>query len=457
MLEKLMLFYHQNFVNDMTINSTEIYHQIKLFRHYAKGSYKKVAEKICLDNGMIQYLNSKQSTKSNPNENFPRELLELFTIGKGPVIAPGNYTNYTENDIREAARLFTGLQNDTRYTVNVDTDTGIPTGKITVSRHDTTNKTFSSAFQSTVITGQSTEAGIRQEISDFITMVFNQQATAENICRKLYRFFVHYDITSEVETDIIAPLAQTLMANNYELESVLKPLLKSTHFYDEDDTNSDDEIVGSMVKSPLDLMIGSMRFFDVTYPDKALDPDRYYRLFMKNTFQQFMLVQAGMELFNPVDVAGYPAFYQEPAMDDLWVNASTLANRYVFADMLISGSRVITGGSSYVELDVMNFVNNVANIPTYTGNDPLGNPGPHPGPRIAEHLVDTLLNALLPKTVAMTRRDYFLNDLLLDTLSPINWMFEWDAYLNTGDDTTVKPQIELLVRGIMQSPEYQLA
>lgn len=457
LLEKMMLFLHQNFINDIGTRSIDIYNQLSLFRYYAKGSYKAVAEKMCMDNGMIIYLNSQQSTGSNPNENFPRELFELFTIGKGPQIAPGNYTTYTEDDIREAAKLFTGIQRDLTYTTYIDPDTNIPRGKTVVSRHDTGNKTFSAAFQNTVITGQNTTTGILQEITDFITMVFNQQATALNICRKLYRYFVHFDITTEVEQDIIVPLAQTLSSNGYNMEPVLKQLLKSEHFYDEDDLDSDDEIVGGMIKGPLDIFIHGLKYFKVDLPDKVVDPDRYYRLFFKNTFLNFLCVEAGMEVFNPVDVAGYPAFYQEPALDDLWINSSTLSFRYLYADMLFSGRREITGGSLYVQMDPMAFVNDPANIPDYQGTDPRGVPGPHAGPRIAEYLVDTLLNALLPKTLSTTRRDYFLNDLLLDNLTAINWLNEWDNYVGTGNDVTVKPQIELLIRGILQSPEYQLA
>ncbi|MFK7970472.1 MAG: DUF1800 family protein [Bacteroidia bacterium] len=456
MLQKMMLFLHQNFPNDFSIKSDDMYHQLLLLRHYAKGSYKKLAEKMCMDNGMIGFLNSQQSTKTNPNENFARELLELFTIGKGPQIAPGNYTTYTEADIREAARLFTGLQKDQTYTTNIDTDTNIFRGKITLSRHDITNKTFSTAFQTTTITGQNTTTGVLQEIADFINMVFSQMATAQNICRKLYRFFVHFNITAEVETDIITPLAQMLIRANYNLEPILKMLLKSQHFYDEDDTDSDDEIVGGMIKSPIDFYMGSFKYFEVPLPDKVLDQDRYYRLFMRSTLQIYLFRESGINLMNPNDVAGYPPFYQEPAMDDLWVNSTTLPVRYTFADMLLTGTKVITGGQLYAQIDVMAFVNNAANIPIYPGNDPLGNAGPHPGPRIATHMVDILLNALIPKPISAVRRDYFLQDLLLDNLSPINWMFEWDNYVTTGDDSTVKPQIETLIRGIIQSPEYQL-
>lgn len=455
LLHKMMLFLHQNFANDLSTQSVDIYYQLRLIRYYAKGSYKTLAEKMCMDNGMLVYLNTQQSSGINPNENFPRELLELFTIGKGDQIAPGNYTTYTEDDIKEAARLFTGYRVDYSYS-QIDNDTSLPRGNPNPWQHDQTPKTFSAAFQNTVIQGGTTDAGMLQEVSDFITMVFNQDATAENICRKLYRFFVHYKISSEVETDIILPLSQTLKTNNYDLEVVIKELLKSEHFFDKDDNNDDDEIIGGVVKNPLELFIGTMRYFDVQLPDKWSNPDQYYRSFFKNVFLDYLCLEAGMDVYNPIDVAGYPAYYQQPAMDNLWVSGSTLSFRYLFADMLLQGTQVLTSDSLQVQLNVMDFVNDPVNIPAYTGVDPFGNTATYPGPQIATHLVSSIINALLPKPLSSSRLSYFLDDLLLDNLTEANWYFEWRNYVQTGNDAMVKPQIEKLIRGILQSPEYQL-
>ncbi|MEZ4688468.1 MAG: DUF1800 family protein [Bacteroidia bacterium] len=330
LLHKMMLFLHQNFVNDLTTQSVDLYHQLMLFRHYAKGSYKTLAGKVCLDNAMLVYLNSQQSTGINPNENYPRELLELFTIGKGPQIGAGNYTTYTEHDIKEASRLFTGFRVDSSYT-QIDPDTNLPRGNPNPWQHDQTNKTFSSAFQNRTITGGNTDAGMIQEILDFIAMVFDQDATAQNICRKLYRYFVHYKITPEIEQDIIVPLAQILKSNNYSLEIALKTLLKSEHFYDRDDQDHGDEIIGGMVKNPLELFMGTIQYFGVELPDKQTNKDQYYRLFWKDNFFDYLCLEAGMDVYNPIDVAGYPAYYQEPAMDDLWVSGTTLSFRYLFA------------------------------------------------------------------------------------------------------------------------------
>lgn len=455
LLHKLMFFLHQNFTSDSSVRSTNLYNQLRLFRHYAKGSYKLLARKMCMDNGMMRYLDTRYSSKNNPNENFPRELLELFTIGKGPQIARGNYTHYTENDIKAAAKLFTGFRLDETYNT-LDPDTGIPSGKVTLSQHDIGQKVFSQAFNGTVIAGRNTASGMLEEVDDLIDMVFGQLATAQNICRKLYRYFVHYDINTDIETAVILPLALQLKNDNYELEGVLKTLLKSEFFFDADDQNAFDELVGGIIKSPLDLFIGTLTYFKVPLPEMKVNPDLFYRLFYYYIFINFLCKESGMDPFNPFNVAGYPAYYQEPSFDNLWINSTSLSFRYLFADMLLSGNKILVGGRLRMQLDVMAFVNDVENIPDFIGLDPAGSPGPHAGPRIPRHLVSSLVDNLFPETLSANRFDYYLNDLLLDNLTELNWMLEWDTYIATGNNTYIKPQIEKLIRGVIQSPEYQV-
>ena len=105
-----------------------------------------MAKKITFDNAMLYYLDNTTNNKNNPNENYAREFLELFTIQKGPQIAEGNYTNYTEQDIQQAAKIFSGIKvKPLRDTI--DPETGIPCGYVNVSQHDINSKTFSSELQ----------------------------------------------------------------------------------------------------------------------------------------------------------------------------------------------------------------------------------------------------------------------------------------------------------------------
>ncbi|RMG21196.1 MAG: DUF1800 family protein [Bacteroidetes bacterium] len=449
--QKIVFFLHTCFSTSWQkiTYSENHYYTLRLFMHYASGSYKELAKKICLDNGMNEYLDIGESKKGNPNENFAREFLELFTIGKGPQVGDGDYTHYTEDDIREAARLLTGFRRNDDWAdpLYFDPDTGLPRAKPTLSRHDETNKTFSPAFGNVTIAGRATEPGMLEEVSDLVEMIFAQPATAVTISRRLYRFFVKRTISEEVEQDIIQPLAQVLRDNDYRLTEAMRVLLGSEHFYDEDNDNPRDQVVGALIKSPLELHAGMIRFLGVPIPDPAVDPFAAYVTFYWWGMQN-ILRAACFPLFDPPDVAGYEPVYQSPEYNRLWISAKSLPARYEMADEHLDGPPLL-------QVDVMEFVTNPNNISDFDGPDPLGNMGVHQGARIAEHLVTELLEYMLPEPVTNHRYEYFLN-ILLDGLSTTNWMNEWDAYVATGDDSAVKPQLKKLLRSILQSPEYQI-
>ena len=120
---------------------------------------------------MLLYLDNTTNNKNNPNENYAREFLELFTILKGPQIAEGNYTNYTENDIQQAAKVFSGIKTKPLRDT-IDPDTGIPFGYVNISQHDTGSKTFSNAFNNQTVTGGTDAAGVFDEIDEFVDMIF---------------------------------------------------------------------------------------------------------------------------------------------------------------------------------------------------------------------------------------------------------------------------------------------
>ena len=330
---KLTFFLHTSFVTSFMeiLWNENHYYTLRLLMHYADKSYKDLAKKICLDNGMNNFLDISESQKGNPNENFVREFFELFTIGKGPGNGPGDYTTFTEQDVIEAARLMTGfrINNDWDDPLLIDPDTGMPRAELDTNRHDETDKMFSHAFNNTIISGQVTEAGMLQEVDDLVEMIFAQPATAEYICRRLYRYFVKYEITQEVEDDIIVPLASTLRNNNYNLSVALTQLLKSEHFYDEDDTDSSDEVIGSLIKSPLDLQAGMIRYFQLPIPDPDTDLFAAYVTFGRWGIQK-PLTDACFDLFAPPEVAGYQPIYQapriQPPLDKCQVIASPICD-----------------------------------------------------------------------------------------------------------------------------------
>ena len=452
-VQKVFFFLHCSFVTGLDVieYSENHYYTLRLLYHYVDKSYKDLALKMCLDNGMNDFLDIGESEKNSPNENFVREFFELFTIGKGPQIGDGDYTTFTEQDVAEAARLMTGFRRNDAWDdpLGYDPDTGLPRATFDIGRHDTSDKIFSNAFQNTIITGRALETDMILEVQEFVNMIFAQDATALEITRRMYRFFVRPLITQEVEDDIIVPLATNLKNNNYQIIPVLKQLLKSEHFYDEGNPDTTDEIVGGLIKSPLELQAGVIRFFDLPIPDPALDAFASYITFYRFGIQRPQS-EACFDLFMPPEVAGYPPIYQNPDFNRLWMNSKSLPARHQIIEEHIYGNDPL-------RLDLMSWVNNPANITDYTGNDPMGNAGPHAGARIAHHLVQELVDYLLPEAIDANRFSYFMDEILLDNLSETSWMFEWDTYVASGDDTAVRLQIEKLVRGILQSPEYSLA
>lgn len=440
---KMSFFFHQFLVTTLTTLSSSVYYDyLALLRWGALGNFKDLARKIIHDNSMVRYLNNDTNTKSNPQENFAREFLELFTIGKGPQIAPGDYTHYTEDDIVQAAKVLTGYQLQTNRLLN-DTETGLPRAKVTFSRHHTGNKQFSAKFQDTIIAGATSSAQFESEITGFVNMVFAQEQVSLNFCRRIYRYFVHRNISEEVENDIIVPLAQTFRNNGYEILPVLTQLFKSQHFYDMDDSDNSDEIVGGMIKSPLELSLQALSFFNIAIPNPLTQNTTHYNTFWISGVMDRMLALANLNMFAPPDVAGYPAYHQEPDYSRHWFNSTSIVARYKLPTILLTGKRVI-GSSPNSSIGIK------LNITPW-----IKTSGVVSDPADAYVLVRDLMDYMLPANPSTERFDYFYNEVFLDGLPAEDWAYEWANYLSTGNETEVRIPLERLITGIMYSPEYQ--
>ena len=445
--ERMLWFYHTHIpviLTRISWNPQFAIDYLRLLRHYALGNFKDLVKAICIDNAMLIHLDGNLNIKSVPQENFGRELLELFTVGKGTELALGDYTNFTEQDVKALTKVLTGWGIDSTFQT-VDPITGIPSGKVkadnngNATQHDVTVKQFSPAFNSQTIQTPNvanwscSAASVQTELSDAIDMVFSSSHTAKHIVRRLYRQFVYFEITPTIETDIIEPLATTLMANNYDLMSVLEVLLQSEHFYDLDSPPTNDNSVGAIIKSPVDLIFGTLRIFELNGPNPSTNLTQHYALYGQ-LLQQMSL--QGLELFEPVDVAGYDPYFQVPSFHRYWISANYLANRYKFAELLINGFS--SGGTSLLKLEVLPFVEAKAT----QASDPT-------------LLVQDLVEWLIPIAIDQARFDYFKDDILLNS-GAIDWTAEWNTYQSTSNNTLVKAQLELLVKSIMQAPEYQL-
>ena len=189
--EKMVLFWHNHLVTEYPgLDPRHLYTYNVTLRKNALGNFKTMIKEITLNAAMLVYLNGNKNTSGAPNENYGRELQELFTMGKGP------NSLYTESDVQAAAKVLTGFSyNNTTFKYT-----------FTSSKHDSSNKKFSAFYGNTIITGRTGASG-EFELDDLLDMLFRQEELSKFICRKIYRFFVYYQIDDTIEANVITPLA----------------------------------------------------------------------------------------------------------------------------------------------------------------------------------------------------------------------------------------------------------
>jgi uncharacterized protein (DUF1800 family) len=261
LLEKMSLFWHGHFASK-TVNI--IYDQalLNVIRTNALGNFRDLLFEVSKTASMIQFLNNNQNKKGHPNENFARELMELFTIGRG---------NYTETDIKESARAFTGWGTN-------------PQGDFTFRprQHDDGIKTFFGKTGN--LSGE-----------DILAILLDQKQTAVFITRKIYKFFVN----EIVDEEIVNALAANFYSNGYDILGLMTSIFRSSWFYDQKN-------IGTQIKSPVVWLVG-MR--------------RQLPLEMQNPAIQLILERLlGQVLFSPPNVAGWPGGKH-------WIDSSSLMLR----------------------------------------------------------------------------------------------------------------------------------
>ncbi|QOI97940.1 MAG: DUF1800 family protein [Flammeovirgaceae bacterium] len=481
--EKLVFFLHTHFtaIAEKINSSRALYYQTELFRLYAldalvspvvpadKLNFKELTKKISVDNAMLRLLDGNLNVNGSPNENYARELLELYSIGRGlenslpPPTGAGDYIYFKEQDVQQAARVLSGFDFDNSFST-IDPDTLLPRGRVrgsatNASSHDNGIKQFSDRFidintgQPYIIQpnplllngSQPTLESALDEISQLIEMIYAQEETARHICRKVYRFFVYHEITDTINTNIISVMADTFRANNYKLQPVIENLLRSQHFYEAAAGVADDKF-GGIIKSPLDLVTGSLRFFQIAVPDMATDPQGFYEITGEINNR---MDNQGMIFYQPFDVAGYDAYHQFPIYHRSWITVNYLANRYSYIRSLITATE-----PGMLKVNVYSFVRNNIN------NALAAN---------ARNLVIELAKYLLPVTDNLTfdatnddtatitaeRLNYFLVTFLsdIDPDPEAAWTNRWTNEVGIG---TMTSQLENLFNAMLQSPEYQL-
>ncbi len=288
--EKMTLFWHGHFTSALFqkgISPQEMLAQNQLFRSNALGNVHKLTLAVSQDPAMLKYLDNRASVKAHPNENYARELMELFTLGIG---------NYTENDVRESARAFTGwmvrgpLQGGGFF--------------YNAAQHDDGSKTFLGR------TGNFNG-------NDIVDIIFQQPACARWFASALLNNFVYND----PEPELINAVATLIKKNDFELMPVMSTLLRSSLFYS-------DRSYRALVKSPVQYVVGTYQLFGLTQVEPPV-------LAALNRMSQI--------LFYPPNVKGWDG-------GSAWLNSQTVLARENFASALVNSPQMnaswLTGGSS---------------------------------------------------------------------------------------------------------------
>jgi uncharacterized protein (DUF1800 family) len=453
--ERLVWFLHTHLpVRRSVVPQSEyLYYQNALFRFYAMGSFKTLFRKIVVDNAMMIFIDNATNDVISPNENFAREMFELYSIGRGAQIAPGNYSHYTEDDIKAATRVLTGWEVTDQFD-HFDQETGLPTARLKTTlsgateianRHDKDPKHFSPLFQNRIIQpselydGYATPEAAEAELDELIEMIFDQDETSRFITRKIYRFFVYYEITPEVESQVIQPLATDFRNSDFNLEVLVRNLLSSKHFFDTDNIPVDDNNQGALIKSPLEIIIGLCRMFEVQFP--AAVSTLYQTVYQEGLLP--IMENQGLPFFEPYDVAGFEAYFQFPNFNRNWITPYSLAYRYQFSVQITQGINA-NNDALNLQFNFLDWIENGGNISD---------------PSIAETLIDELSELLFPFPLSAERRDYFILTILLDGLYPASyWTTRWNAYKSSPgpNKAEIEGMLENLFHGLIQSPEYQL-
>ncbi len=277
--EKMVVFWHGHLVSGFPdVKSAEhMSMQLELFRRMATGNFKDLMLAISRDPAMLEYLNNNSNRKGHPNENYARELMELFTTGIG---------NYTEQDIKEAARAFTGWTYDRNNFV------------FNERQHDTGMKTFLGT------TGN-------LDGTDIIDIIFERPATARWLPRRLFEFFAYLG----PEEAIMDELARVFKASKWSVKAVLRTIFQSALFYSE-------QTMRMQIKSPVELVVGAVR---------ALGGDASEPVLLR------AMDLMGQILLSPPNVGGWPK-------GNGWINTATIFLRYNFSNLLLNGAMPGVGG-----------------------------------------------------------------------------------------------------------------
>ncbi|WAC13207.1 DUF1800 domain-containing protein [Dyadobacter pollutisoli] len=436
-LEKLTAFWQNHFVVAYTgvgdYRFTDRY--LRFLRSNALGNFKSMTIGITKDPAMLIFQNGNENEKAHPNENYGRELQELFTVGQKDFA--GNH-NYTEQDVKAAAQVLTGWQATNRYS----TSTASFDAVFNPERHDTSDKVFSAKYNGTIVTGKSGPTAGDEELSELVNMLLRHPETPKSICRKLYRWYVNSNVTPEIENQVIIPLASFFSSseNNFEIAPVLRKLLTSNIFFDTIN-------IGAIVKSPAELMIGSLRLFNQPVPN-IVSEYASFRVMME--FLRSSMVSMSLSLLDQPSVFGSPPYYQTGYSKN-WINGTTLGLRGSRTDSLVYPYLIIKPGY-ILGIDILsklkaiqpNFAD-VASTPAIT----------------CEQVLAELSKNLFSTTLSQNQKNFLIDSIMMMNSSPrTTWQREWDAYRTTPNDASKQSVVlwrcRAMFKHMLRMAEYQI-
>ena len=295
--EKMTLFWHNHFATaGSKVDDIFMYVQNLTLRDHALDGFDTLLLKVAQDPAMLIWLDGITSVKGNPNENFARELQELFTMGIADVVT--GEPNYTEQDVKEIARAFTGWK---FFHPRLDPDPFSFAFFENPNEHDNQTKT---------VYGKPAN----YDGKDIIDVISARPATARYLTWKLFNFFVYPLTATSADRSTIDKFASVYLSKNHSIKELVRAIFTSEEFFSS-------RARFALVKSPAELIVGSIRMLGARYnPGTSGDQEG------ANILAAFSII-LGQELFNPPDVAGWN-------LNLGWINTSTLLNRFTYADLL---------------------------------------------------------------------------------------------------------------------------
>ncbi len=389
--EKMTLFWHNHFATALSkVQDIFMFVQNQTLRTFALDRFDTLLEKVAEDPAMLIWLDGITNVKNSPNENFSRELQELFTMGITDVVT--GEANYTEEDVKEIARAFTGYQ--FRINRNATSLDNLYNFSINEAQRDNTAKRVYG--QTANFTGD-----------DIITVIAARRATGRYLVKKLFDFFVYPITSSTADKQTVDKFANVYINTNHSIKELVRAIFTSDEFYS-------DRARFALIKQPVEFIVGAIRMLGAQYNPGTNTGER------NDTSNALAGASRsiGQDIYNPPDVAGWE-------LNLGWINTATLLERFNFINALLTNRRTDRPG-------------------VFVTNDQLKKYTKSSSKKTVKKFLSTLGPLETGNAVVKSMKSYLETG---DNGNNVGY---------TNDDATIDKKIRGLVHQIMCLPEFQL-